>query len=142
MYALKRAKPEVIAKHRDRLLEFVGHDDWFLRRAAMTALAPISTHEAHYKTVLPPVFQTLAASTTAQALNPVWSLAKQLKRADKEVQAFALEHLKQAYRSVPDKMVAPGGHVTPNGPETVRQRIATMIKSVPGGNDALSDLKK
>ena len=142
MYALERAKPEVIAKHRDRLLEFVGHDDWFLRRAAMKALAPISAHKAHYKKILPPVFQTLAASTTAQALNPVWSLSKYLKRADQEVQAFALEHLKKAYQSVPDKMVAPSGHVTPNGPETVRQRIATMIKSVPGGNDALSKMKK
>lgn len=137
MLALRRAKPEVIARHRKRLLEFLGHDDWFLSSAAMAALVPISTHEAHYQTVLPPMIKVLAGSTTSQAMNPVWAWAKALGRADKAVQAFALEQLEKAYLSVPAEMVAPGGHVTPAGPETVCNRIAYLMERMPGGKEAV-----
>ena len=135
MKAIKRAKPEVIAEHRETLLKYMKHDDWFLRTTAISALEPICMQPEHYRAVMPLMFKTLSEFTTNQALNPVWSLERSLGRASPAVKAFAMEELKKAYESVPPLMKFPGGRVMGNGSQVVRSMLARLMAKLPDGGN-------
>jgi len=142
MKAIKRAKPEVIARHRDKILEYMKHDDWFLRTTAVSALEPICTRPDHYRAVMPLMFKTLSEFTTDQALSPVWGLERLLGRATPEAKAFAMEELKKAYESIPPLMKFPGGRVMQNGSQVVRSRLGRLMSKLPGGNDFINNVPR
>lgn len=142
MKAIKRASPKVIARHRDTILKYMKHDDWFLRTSAISALEPICTRPEHYKATLPLIFQTLAEFTTNSALSPVWSLQKRLKRAAPQVKDFAFDELAKAYDSVPAKMTFPGGRVMHDGSAIVRQRLAYLMDALPNGSNYIKTRPK
>jgi len=140
--SIRRASPQVIARHRDTILSYMAHADWFLRSSAIIALEPICTHPEHYKVVLPVMFKTLAAFTTDQALTPAWSIKKKLAQADPEVKTFAMQELQQAYASVPAIMSWPGGRVMGDGAKVVRSRISAMMSGLPGGDTFIKTMPK
>jgi hypothetical protein len=140
--AIRRAKPEVVAQHRDSILEYMKHDDWFLRASAIEALVPICAHPDHYKAIMPLMFKTLAQFTTDQALTPVWSLKKLLAQATPGVKAFAMQELQKAYAGVPTVMSFPGGRVMGNGSQVVRSRISAMMSGLPGGDRFIKTMPK
>ncbi len=116
------------------------HEDWFLRTRAINALVPIATHPDHYRAIMPPMFRTIAAFTTDQAFAPVGALRNQLARASEPVKAYALEQLLDAYATIPEVMRFPGGRVMANGAPIVRDRVASMIRVLPGGEERLAAL--
>lgn len=135
--ALGRATPDVIGKHRDRLLQFLDYDCTWLQAAAVCTLAKIATDPAHYQTVLPKIidksvsFRVDAASGRASK-----AIADAMKTASPEVRAFATPLLKETYHSLPGVLAEPNtGAVMTNGAKTVRSRIGSILQQVPGGDE-------
>lgn len=137
MNAIRLARPELIAPHVDRLAHWLKHEDWWLRKAAMTALTPVSTDTRYYRKILPIVGKMISTNERAVALSPVVGVVRQLQTADPEVQKYAVEVLAQAYREFPKTLNAPGGQDLSAGVRYLLQAIARNLSGVPGGFDAL-----
>jgi hypothetical protein len=100
--ALGRANPDVIAKHRDRLLEFHDHESVWLRTSATCTLAKIGTDPAHYETVLPAIIdESTSFRVDSSSRRSSQAIADAMKGASPEVKKFAAPLLKETYGDVP-----------------------------------------
>lgn len=142
--ALKRAKPERIGKHRDRLLEFVDHDSVWIQTAAINTLSKIATAPEHYKTVLPVVINRASKMMVDSAsYQSNREIANVIKSAKPEVKKFAEPILKKVYISVPTPLADPHtGAASGNGTKVVRSRIGSIIGQLPGGEDFVRQIPK
>ena len=135
--AIGRGSPELIARHRERLLEFLEYDCTWLQTAATCALAKIAADPAHYQTLLPVIidksasFRVDSASSRSSA-----AIAEAMKSASPEVKAFAAPLLKKTYSELPSVLTEPNtGAVMNSGARTVRSRIGAILQQVPGGDE-------
>jgi len=142
--ALARANPDVIAKHRDRLLEFLDYKCTWLQTAAVCTLAKISTDPAHYKSVLPAIVNKSASFRVDSASRrSSKAIADVLKTASPEVQAFASTLLKKTYEDMPNVLIEPNtGAVLGRGAQTVRTRMGDILRQTPGGEEFVRHLPR
>jgi hypothetical protein len=134
---LGQAEPELLAQHTDRLQYWLEHDEWWLRKAALTALTPIVTDERFCKRFLPIIGKMITKNERAVALSPVGGIVSRFKEAAPEVQALAVEALAEAYSSFPGTLSAPGGQNMSSGVNYLIDKIAGNLAALPGGLDAL-----
>lgn len=137
-----KARPELIEPHVKRLEFWLGHDDWWLSKAAMTALTPVATDKRYYKTILPMIGGMVTTNAKAVALQPVSGIVERLTTADPEVQKYAREILGKAYIDFPDKLTVPGGQDLTEGTAYLLENIARNLAGVPGGYDTLYQVSK
>jgi hypothetical protein len=142
MKALTRRSPEQIAPHVDRLLYFLGHEDWWLHTAAMNLLAKVATDKRFCKRVLPPVAQIVKNGQAFQSSAPAGAIVAALKTADPEVQALGIQLLADAYAGIPDPVVAPGGQITPSQTEVLRGRAYSFLQALPNTDAMLLKMPK
>jgi len=142
--ALNRAKPERIAKHRDRLLEFLEYDSVWIQAAAVTTLAKIGTAPVHYKIVLPKILDKAASFTVDSASMQATSAIKDImKSASAEVKVFAEPLLKRTYVSIPSELKDPyTGAVMGRGAKTVRSRVGEIVQQLAGGEEFVRRIPK
>ncbi len=140
--AIGRARPKLIEPHVARLEFWLGHDDWWLSKAAITALTPVATDKRYYKTILPMIGDMIAKNAKAVALQPVSGIVKQLKAADPEVLQFARETIGKSYEVFPEKLTVPGGQDLTEGTAYLLDSIAKNLAEVPGGLDILYEVSK
>ena len=142
--AITRANPDVIAKHRDRLLEFLDYKCTWLQTSAVCALAKISTDPAHYKAVLPAIVDKAASFRVDSAsYRSTKAIADALKTASPEVKAFADPLIKKTYAAMPGVLKEPNtGAIMANGANTVRSRIGSVLQSLPGGDEYVNKLPR
>ncbi len=137
MMALSIAKPEQIAPHVDLLLGWLKHEEWWMQRAAMTALIPIAREPQYAAKILPAVSELTAKNTVGGAISPMMKLVEALKQAKPEVQQLARDSFVQAYEKFPVKLKAPGGMDMQNAVGHLHGGLASAISSFPGGFDEL-----
>ena len=137
--ALGRARPELVAPHSKRLLAWMGHKEWWLRNAAMTALTPIATDKQFYKQILSKVGMIIVNDYRGKAFGPLGGIVNKLKTADPEVQQFAIQTLGDAYKRYPATLsaYAPGGQDLDGNIPELLESVAAAIAGTPGGYDAL-----
>jgi len=140
--ALGRARPELIAPHVDRLSFWLKHDDWWLRKASMTALTPVATDKRFYKKILPVIGEMISNNERAVALQPVGGIVSKLQSADPEVQKYAVKVLGEAYVNFPTELAAPGGQDLSAGVTYLLDGIAANLSNTPGGFDELFEVGK
>jgi Family of unknown function (DUF6288) len=142
--ALARANPEVIAKHRDRLLEFLDYKCTWLQPAAVVTLSKIATDPAHYKTVLPAIVKTSASFRVDHASSQTSkALTDALKTASPEVKDFASDLLRKTYGAMPAVLAEPNtGAVLGGGGRVVRSRIGDVLRQTPGGEEFVHRIPK
>ncbi len=142
--AIGRAGPEVIGKHRDRLLQFLDYKCTWLQTAAVCALARISTEPANVKTVLPVILKKSAAFRVDSASGrSATAIADAVKKASPEVKAFATPLLKNTYAALPTELREPNtAALMNNGARTIRSRIGSILQGVPGGEDFVRRLPR
>ena len=131
------ADPELLAGHIGRLQYWLKNDDWWLRKAALTALTPIVADKRYAKRLLPIIGHMMATNERAVALAPIAGIVDRLKEADPEVQAFALQVFAKAYTDFPTHLKAPGGQDMSSGVDFLLNKIALNMTQIPGGYDVL-----
>ncbi|MGB0743651.1 MAG: DUF6288 domain-containing protein, partial [Opitutales bacterium] len=136
MDAIARAEPELIAKHKDRLLELLGNENWWVNTTATKTLAQIAADPRYYRQVLPPLLKAVASSETTAGFNLFYSLRNQISKAKPEVQEFAAAGLKAMYEGFPNVWREPSNDlVIPGKTQYARQSAAYLIERVPGGEE-------
>ncbi len=142
--ALQRGGPELIAKHRERLLQLLEYDCVWIQSAAVCVLAKIAADPAHYKTVLPLILYKASAFTVDSAsANATRAIADAMKSASPEVKTFATPLIKQTYASMPGVLKEPyTGAVMSNGAATVRSRLGSIARELPGGDEFVLRIPK
>lgn len=138
--AMGRARPELIVPHVERLTYWLEHDEWWLRKAAMTALTPVAGDKRFYTRILPIIGEMVKNNERAVALAPLGDMVKPLKDADADVQAFAVSTLATAYTEFPTTLAAPGGQDMSAGVDYLLNSIAANLTAIPGGYEALYEV--
>ena len=145
---LNMAKPELLAPYVDRLCDLLQHDEWWLRRGALTALTGLVAEERFCQKLWPLIGKVVLNNRVASALDPLSGVIAKLNTAKPEVQALAVQALAQAYSEYPKTLVAPGGlnlanRVVGNSPVGwMETALAGNLAGVPGGLDALYTVSK
>ncbi len=147
LYAIKalgRADKEIIAKHRDRLLEFLQYDSDWVQSEAVNTLAKIATERDHYRVVLPAIIDTASALTVdASSRTALKAILGAMKSAKADVKKFAAPLVTQVYAEMPTQLVEPNtGAVMRNGAATIRSRIGAVVREVPDGEEFISRIPK
>ena len=142
--AIGRGTPELIGKHRDRLIKFLDYDCIWLQTAAVCTLAKISTDPAHYKIVLPAIVSRAASFRVDSASGrSSRAIADVIKSANPTVKAFADPLLKKTYSAMPDVLKEPNTNaILANGAKTVRSRIGAIVQQIPGGEEFVRKMPK
>ena len=137
---LGMARPELLAPHVERLCFWLQQDDWWLRKAALTALTGVAADERFYQQVLPLIGRMVVANRSNQALGPLAGIVAKLQEAKPAVQALALQVFGQAYADYPKHMAAPGGIDMAEAVTGLVRDQAQTLANLPGGFDALYTL--
>ena len=137
MDKLGAAKAELIVPHIDRLVYWLKHGDWWISRAALTALTKAAVDKRYYKTILPIVGRMIVDNTSAVALAPLGQITKELQAADPEVQVYAIEVLSGAYAGFPTTIRNPYGTEITSAVPYLHGGISRNLAALPGGFDAL-----
>ena len=103
------AKPDLLAPHVDRLCHWLGHEDWWLRKAALTAVGGMVADERFYQKLLPVIGKVAAENRNNPVMWALRGMASKLREASPPVQALAEKTFAQVYGELPTKMKAPGG---------------------------------
>ncbi|MGB1129311.1 MAG: hypothetical protein ACPG4K_04625, partial [Haloferula sp.] len=136
---------EFIGKHRDRLLEFLEYyKSPYIETEAISTLGKIAVEPEHYKVVLPAMLEkTTAFRVDSASYRSSTVIANALKSASPEVKKFADPLVKVAYKSVPGVLKEPNtGAIMNRGAKTVRSRIGSIVKTVPGGEEFVRRIPK
>jgi hypothetical protein len=142
--AVGRAGPDVIARHRDRLIQFLDYKCTWLQTAAVVTLAKIATLPEHYKTVLPKIIdKSSSLRVDSASYQTSRAIADAVKAAGPDVKSLASEVTKKIYGGMPAVLAEPNtGAIMTNGAKTIRSRIGSILQQVPGGEEFVRQLPK
>jgi hypothetical protein len=138
--ALSNSDPERVARHKDRLIELVRHEDRWIQDSAMTALTLIALSKPHYKDVLPPMLDVQKTMSSMHLYSSGWRLQKQLGGADPEVKAFAAKLYQQAFSTIPPELLGSGGHVINGGADTLREFFGKTLQNLGAADDLAENI--
>ena len=137
---LSLAKPDLLAPHVDRLCYWLEHEEWWLRKAALTAAAGLVADERFYQKLLP-IIGRVAAENRSNIMS--WTLkdiGTRLSGASPAVQALAAKSFAQSYEKFPAKLEAAGGLDLTNAEQFLVENLAGTLANQPGGLDLLLTL--
>ena len=142
--ALSKGGKEVVAKHRERLLQLLDYDSTWVKMAAVNALSKIVADPQYCRSVLPKVLKVSAGFWNAEAVGKTMkALSDQFQTASPEVKAYAFPLLKEVYADVrPKDFVGMGGASQPSAGVTIRNRLGGIIEELPGGTDYIKQIPK
>lgn len=131
------AKPDLLAPHVDRLCHWLQHEDWWLRRAALTALDGLVADERFYQKILPLIGKLAAENRSNVTAFKLSEIGNQLSEASPAVQALAAKSFAQGYAGFPAKLEARGGLDLTNAEQMLVGNLASTLAKQPGGLDVL-----
>ena len=135
--ALGRSTPEMIGKHRDRLLELLTYDCTWTQTAAVCALDRLAAEPAHYKIVVPAIAKAAANIRVDQSSQQITAaILNALNSASQNIKAYATPILQTAYSSVPDQITEPKTNAPiTNASNVIRSRLGSILQVLPEGED-------
>ncbi len=137
MMALSLTKPERIEPGVNVLLGWLNHDEWWIQRAAIAALAPLATDHKLCPTIVPAIANVAAYNTVREAMSSLPKIATDLSQSLSSVQKIAKESFLSAYERFPAKLSAPGGADMQNAVPYLQGDLAAAVVKFPGGFDDL-----
>ena len=139
MEKLEGVRAELLAPHKDRLMYWLKHEDWWMSSAALTALTTLAVDKEHCHTVLPVIGDLVTKNVRP---GPIWQFEKMLRNADKEVLELAHRTLAQAYAKFPKTVTTAGGLKVDTAEPVQVDAYAWLMAKLPAGYDTLYDLGK
>ena len=142
--ALGRGTPELIAKHRDRLLQLLDYDCTWVQTAAVCTLASISTDPAHYKAVLPVILEKSAGFRVVSANNmSSKAISDAIKTASPQVKDFAVPLFKKTFAGIPGVIKEPNtGAVIKTASTVIRSQIGSILQLLPEGEQFVKEMPR
>ena len=149
--AMSLAPIEKTAPHIDRLLYWLGHEEWWLQHAALGVLAPLAVDERYYEKIMPKISYMIVNNTHAPTVNALSHFTDQLKTASPKVQQAGLAVFSQAYTDFPNDLQPPAGDAAADVMKssmakyvipTSLKYIANHMLKAPGGYSALFKVAK
>jgi len=139
-----RAPKDQIVAHVDLLVSFLGHEEWWLQNAALTALAPVVADERCYEKILPPIGELVRTNQRWNVTSPLrWGpLRDNLNSAGPAVQKLATATLKEAYTGYQGVTKTEAGLDIAKNFDSHMEFIASTLAGVPGGYDLLYEVAK
>jgi hypothetical protein len=137
---LGAARPELLAPHLDRLCTWLQHEDWWLRKGALTAVTGMVADERYCRKLLPLIGKLMLENRNNVMMWTLWGLVGRLREASPSVQALSMQTLAQVYEDFPEKITAPGGLVLEHMQSMIVGTLAGSLASYPGGFDKLAEL--
>jgi len=131
------ARADLLAPHLDRLCHWLQHEEWWLRRAALTAADKLIIDERFYQKLLPIIGKVATTNRNANLSWALWGLGNRLESAPPAVQKLAAESFAQAYGEFPKNLTVPGGVDMARAESFLVGNIATMLARQPGGLELL-----
>jgi hypothetical protein len=131
------AKPDLLAAHVDRLCHWLEHEDWWLRKAALTAVGGLVADERFYQKLLPLIGRVAAENRSGTMSWTLREIGSKLSKASPAVQALAAKSFAQSYEGFPAKLKAPGGLDLANAEQLLVDNLAATLAEQPGGLDLL-----
>jgi hypothetical protein len=135
--AIGRARARLVAPYVDEIYPWLEHSDWWLRKAALSAVTPLASDKNHYDDILPRVAAMIIENQRPVALSPLRGIVEQLKNADPEIQQYAKKAFSYAYQNFPNKLHAPGGQELDKNIPGLLDTVASAMTGTPGGYDEL-----
>ncbi|MBT8037795.1 MAG: PDZ domain-containing protein [Verrucomicrobiae bacterium] len=142
MMGLSLAKPEQIAPSIDILLKWMALDDWWMQRAAMSALAPLASDPKYCAKIVPAIANLATKNTVGGAVEPLKKIVASLSKGSPEVKKIAKESFAKAYQNFPLNLTAPGGADMQNVIPHLHGDLATAVTNFPGGFDELYQISR
>lgn len=131
------ARPELLEPHLDRLCTWMEHDEWWMRKGALTAVTGLVTDERFAPKLLPRLGKMIAENRNQNMMWNLWTVNGKLRLASPSVQAMAAETITQAYSEIPRKIKAPGGLELDNMESVLMETLAGTLASYPDGLNKL-----
>ncbi len=146
LMALSLAKAELIAPHVDRLVYWLGQDEWWLRTAATYSLAKVIADERYNQKIMPVLGEWLSNNTrVGECVGRGWpmgAVVNQLKTASPEVQKRSTETLAKSYAALAKKNpTVPGGVDQTIIIDWNLKRIQQELSQLPGGDEIIKVLE-
>jgi len=143
MVAMAKAEQDWVVEKVDLIIPFLGHEEWWLQHAALTALVPAATDERSYQKVIPAIGELFHTNYRFNLVGFLrWGpLPGNIRKAPPEVQELARESWKEAYVSFV-KVDHPNERVTNRVNPTIREALAESITRLPGGYETLYAIGK
>ncbi len=132
--------PEMVGPHVDKILEWLEHDEWWLRNPALMALTPVIAEERYYKKIYPVLGRMIAANKRANVLGPLRGFAEKWSNASPKVQKAAVEMLGKVYQDLPSTLCAHGGLDLTSAATFHLDNVARHLSAIPGGYDELFEV--
>lgn len=127
--------------HSEKIAEFLGHEEWWVRHSALNAIVPLMLSEKSYQKVLPGLEKHLPNFYRSN-----WGFVKRLaeaKAASPKVQKAILKTLGSAYLAFPGpKAQNPDGGTHPQTEQWISTLLAYAINKIPGGLETLFEVSK
>ena len=134
---LSMAKPDTLAPHLDRLCHWLSHEEWWLRKAALTAMGELVADERYYQKLLPLIGKLATADRNGAIIRTWRGMAGKLRDAPPAVQELAKQTFAQVYGDLPTKMVGLGGVDMSNAEKILAESLAASLADQPGGLEVL-----
>ncbi|MFU8849332.1 MAG: hypothetical protein ACNA77_11545, partial [Opitutales bacterium] len=122
---------------------FLDHEEQWLQRAALDALAPIAGQPSTYEKVIPAVAELIR--TNQRPFTTVGMHSRMRSRiiaAAPEVQELAVKHLGKSYAEFAPTSPEPGGQDTTRLINNHLRFIAESLADIPGGYDFLYQIAR
>ena len=144
MKSLAIARPEMIEPHVDRLLYWVGHEDWWMSAAAMIPLTKLAGDKRYAPKILPAVAKVMSKDTHVSRMSTAGRLFGSLRSAEKDVQALGVAVLAKAYNAFPEpEEIHPADKISMEGAaDYLVGLIGGYAVGLQGGPDAIYAVSK
>jgi hypothetical protein len=140
---MSHAVADQVAPHVDMLLQFLGHDEWWLQNAALQALTPVAADVRCYAKVLPAIGELIRTNQRAAlTLGLLPGIRQKLQEADAEIQKLAVETLREAYTGYAGVDTAPTGQDISSTVDAHLEYIAASLAEIPGGLDVVYEIAR
>ncbi len=134
------ARTDLLVPHLDRLCTCLEHEEWWLRKAALSAVTGLATDERSYQKVLPLIGKLISNNRNNTLMWSLVGFTGKLREASPAVQALALQTLAQAYADIPKKIKNEAGMELVTVENGLVETLASTLASYPGGLDTLGVL--
>ncbi|HEX5790196.1 MAG TPA: DUF6288 domain-containing protein [Luteolibacter sp.] len=137
MEKLEPVRTELLVPHKDRIVHWLKHPDWWMNNAALSASKGLLLEKEYSQEIMPIIGDLVTRSIRPGA---IWQLEKMLRDTSPEVKTMALQALEKAYAGFPKTVTTAAGLKVDTAEPVQVGAYAWLMARLPSGFDSLYKL--